>query len=86
MKYKRLLEVLVAGLIGLPFMSYGEENIPALREKAERGNALAQNDLGAGPSKESPKAGINDSQGKGNCYEKVFVVCLCASDSGRGFF
>ena len=61
MKFKGLLEVLVAGLICLPFMSYGEEgrrvappvqeDIPALREKAEQGDALAEYNLGNAYSK-----------------------------------
>jgi TPR repeat protein len=47
MKFKSLLVVLVSGLICLPFMSYGQDDIAALRQKAEQGDAAAQYNLGA---------------------------------------
>lgn len=47
MKFKSLLVVLVSGLICLPFMSYGQDDIASLRQKAEQGDAAAQTMLGA---------------------------------------
>ena len=46
MKCKGLLVVLVAGMVWLPFLSYGED-LSALRQKAEQGDAKAQSVLGA---------------------------------------
>lgn len=46
MKFSGLLVFLVAGLICLPFMGYGED-ISALRKKAEQGDATARYRLGA---------------------------------------
>jgi hypothetical protein len=46
MKFNGLLVVLVAGLIWLPFVGYGED-LSALRQKAEQGDAAAQYRLGA---------------------------------------
>lgn len=45
MKFKGLLVGLVAGLICLPFLSYGED-LAILRQRAEQGNAEAQYRLG----------------------------------------
>ncbi len=46
MKFKTLLVVLVAGLVCLPSMSYGQDDIAALRQKAEQGDTEAQRQLG----------------------------------------
>ena len=47
MKFKNLLPVLAAGLFGLPFVSCGQEDLSALRQKAEQGDAKAQFFLGS---------------------------------------
>jgi TPR repeat protein len=46
MKFKSLLAVLIAGMICLLFTGCGRDELSALRQKAQQGNAVAQLDLG----------------------------------------
>jgi hypothetical protein len=46
MKFKNMLVALLVGLVCLPSMSYGQDDIAALRQKAEQGDTEAQRQLG----------------------------------------
>ena len=47
MKLKGLLVVLIAGAVGLPLLSYGQDDLSAWRAKAEQGDATAQALMGS---------------------------------------
>jgi TPR repeat protein len=47
MKFKGFFVAVAAGLIGLPFLSYGQDDLSAWRQKAEQGDATAQALMGS---------------------------------------